>query len=1128
MKLNNFSIASVFVAFTLVVSFLPIAPFSFSAQAVTPITLFSDGFEHGNFNASGSPWDTNPSGGSNKWSVTGSNAHSGSKKAHAKGDTGINPDYIYTSTSTLGYENINVSFWFRADSLESSSDDHMKFEWSSNGTSWTEITAGRVDDDDDNNVWTQRSLALPSGANNLASLFIRFGADLNSNNDDIYLDDVLITGDLIPVDVCTNMGGIQTSLPQGYHFESAGICVEDEPEPLICDPEVNLIGNQSFEDPVVTNGANWDVFPSVSEWSIGWMNPAGAPATPVLELHRGVLGAAAHLEQYTELDGDYYGPSNPGQGGSTKIWQDIATIPGKNYELKFAFSPRPNTSLADNVLGVIWGGDDVSGTPISEAGTGSMNWSDKTFTLTATTSLTRIQFEDRGTQNGLGTLLDNVRLSCQNEPVDQCTYQNEVFYSDETMVVDGNPAALAWTHEAWVSTSSPAKWVWSSYNVENPTEDELKTFKKTFTMSGNPIAPSILAFASDNSYRIVVNGTEVASTTTENNFSAFTNIEIAPQLLQMGQNTIEITVHNWKPVDFEGTTESNPAGFIFALYASTKACPGDEPYTPTPETLQVKIYKYLDGKPATAESAGGYDFPMNATWSWTGNNGSGNYVLNESGHGGSPAYAAFTSVMTAPAMYQTYEITENIDSNSDVLPIGATCEPGKYRLLGYRTGDTLDQAQNAPLSPNYPSYQSLYDDKYVIVENETCPLPEQLASVKVCKWDNKQQSLAGWTLYLTKGSKIESLVVSSDNWNGVNTASIFDMSKYYVAIASSTWANQGGANMVDPEYSTTDNWVSNIMDGYTGYGTGILELQIQNTDGYWGPYASSTHTYAQMFQPVSTGNVNFRIFDGTDSNQNQGWFGDNSGSLGVDLYEGYAGVTGENGCVTFNDVPYGTYNVGEIMQTGWQNDSGLVDVVIDSAEVTFNVVNSEVKTNNGGSENGTTYACSDGLDNDGDQATDYPADTGCDSATDNDETNTVVSPLASTEPPQSLSGGRRRGFSGGGEVLGASTGPSCEIYLTSYIKPGANNDQSEVIKLQEFLNKYMGAGIPITGFYGPMSQGWVKKFQEMFATEILEPWKAIGQSNGEGTAYVYKTTKRWINIMVCPELISELPMPPLP
>lgn len=958
-----------------------------------------------------------------------------------------------------------------------------------------------------------------------------------------------------PTDVCSNMDGIQTTLPEGYHYEGEGVCEEDEPEPLVCEPEVNLIGNQSFEDPVVTNGAKWDVFPSVSEWSIGWMNPSGAPATPVLELHRGVLGAASHLEQYTELDGDYFGPSNPGQGGSTKIWQDIPTIPGKDYELKFAFSPRPNTSLSDNVLGVIWGGSDVAGTPISEAGIGTMNWSDKTFTLTATSSLTRIQFEDRGTQNGLGTFLDNVRLSCQNAPVDQCTYQNEVFYSDETMIVDGNPAALAWTHEAWVSTSSPAKWVWSSYNVQNPTEDELKSFKKTFTMAGNPVASSTLSIAVDNSYKVLINGTEVASTTTEFNFGAFTDIEIAPNLLHMGENTIEVIVHNWKPDDFEGTAESNPAGFIFALYASTKACPGDEPYVPTPETLQVKIYKYLDGAQATAETANGYDFPMNATWSWTGNNGSGNYVLNESGHGGSPAYAAFTSVMTAPAMYQTYEITNNIDANSNVLPIGATCEPGKYRLLGYRTGDTFGQAQNATLSPNYPNYQSLYDDKYVIVENETCPLPEQLASVTICKWTNGEQSLPDWTLYLTKGSKIEYLPVSSTNWNGANTVSVLDSSKSYFAIASSTWANQGGANMVDPEYSTTDNWVSNIMDGYTGYGTGILELQIQNTDGFWGPYASSTHTYAQAFTPVSTGSVNFRVFDGTDGNQNQGWFGDNSGSLGVDIYEGYAGVTGENGCVTFTDVPYGTYNVGETMKTGWQNDSGLGEVVVDSSEEIFNVTNSEIVVddqddelvcsegfepneagtecvateNDDNGENGATYACSDGLDNDADQATDYPADTGCASATDNDETNEIVQQTTTqSEPPQSLSGGRRRGGTSGGEVLGASTGPSCGIYLNSYIKPGANNDQSEVVKLQEFLNKYMGANIPTTGFYGPISQSWVVKFQEMFASEILNPWIAVGLGNGEGTAYVYKTTKRWINIMVCPELISELPMPPLP
>lgn len=42
----------------------------------------------------------------------------------------------------------------------------------------------------------------------------------------------------------------------------------------------------------------------------------------------------------------------------------------------------------------------------------------------------------------------------------------------------------------------------------------------------------------------------------------------------------------------------------------------------------------------------------------------------------------------------------------------------------------------------------------------------------------------------------------------------------------------------------------------------------------------------------------------------------------------------------------------------------------------------------------TTYICSDGIDNDYDGLTDYPADPGCSSRTDNDETNVIIPPQA--------------------------------------------------------------------------------------------------------------------------------------
>ena len=138
-------------------------------------------------------------------------------------------------------------------------------------------------------------------------------------------------------------------------------------------------------------------------------------------------------------------------------------------------------------------------------------------------------------------------------------------------------------------------------------------------------------------------------------------------------------------------------------------------------------------------------------------------------------------------------------------------------------------------------------------------------------------------------------------------------------------------------------------------------------------------------------------------------------------------------------------------------------------------------------------------------------------------------------PPQNNNGGGSGGeimsYTGGGqshpsgEVLGESISEeellACGLYLLEYIKFGAQNNPTEVTKLQIFLNENMGANIPVTGIYDELTMEWVNKFQLKYREEVLRPWVEAGLHESEEipTGYVYKTTRRWINVLKCPSLL---------
>ncbi len=242
-----------------------------------------------------------------------------------------------------------------------------------------------------------------------------------------------------------------------------------------------------------------------------------------------------------------------------------------------------------------------------------------------------------------------------------------------------------------------------------------------------------------------------------------------------------------------------------------------------------------------------------------------------------------------------------------------------------------------------------------------------------------------------------------------------------------------------------------------------LGLRVNGNGPVWGNVYNPSHEYFYETSNLISKPFDFLILDSL--------YTDNSGFLTVDIYPGYTGLTGENGCVTFEDVPFGTYDITEVMQDGWSNVSGLGEVEIDQAIESFEVVN---RQSGGGG------------------------------------TPTIPEPSNN----RSSSSGSR--VSGGGAVLGASTEGdvlgAC-VPFTEYHKKG--DVGGEIPRLQEFLNEHMGAGLVVNGIFDDATFKAVKALQQKYFDQIISPW---GFFPARATGYVYKSTISAINdIIECPQ-----------
>ena len=233
------------------------------------------------------------------------------------------------------------------------------------------------------------------------------------------------------------------------------------------------------------------------------------------------------------------------------------------------------------------------------------------------------------------------------------------------------------------------------------------------------------------------------------------------------------------------------------------------------------------------------------------------------------------------------------------------------------------------------------DATYGLCEDREFP---KFSDVTVCKQDNQQMYLSGWNVQLL-GEFVDSVEVLPDDLYGGSITPVLSEElpmDDYVLLASGAYDYRGGTNLKsDAGYSErleSDGltgpyapWI-NVFSFDPPY-QGALGITVNGAPTDWG-YYSPTHNYARGYTDFG-GKFSFTSLDDNTS--------DNSGSMNVDIYKGYAGLTGDDGCITFEDVPYGDYVTEEILMSNWENVSGKsTAVVVENETETFTLVNRPV------------------------------------------------------------------------------------------------------------------------------------------------------------------------------------------
>jgi hypothetical protein len=413
--------------------------------------------------------------------------------------------------------------------------------------------------------------------------------------------------------------------------------------------------------------------------------------------------------------------------------------------------------------------------------------------------------------------------------------------------------------------------------------------------------------------------------------------------------------------------EQNP--LAVSVYECVSA---EEPVTPPCGENLVENGEFSDGATGFASSYGNTDITLGANYKVTTNpqsvhgrfvdlSGNDDPMLVING-GQDPADAAWQQTMTDLRQNTDYRFMMNARSVTSSNPANVyvringeivsttqlTADVNAVAEISFTWNSESNTEANIEIGSTTTDWggNDFAIDGIVFADDE-CENNPVNSDITVCKEDAQGNRLSGWEMNLG-GQLLAERTFTDEEVQSDQGFQIGELPAGDYRIEVSGTYQYGNSQMIaDAGYSYRPNNISEGCDcwfnnDFTTYTPGTLEVQIDGQVIEWGDYNDS-HLYETVYTLDNSGQLRFNITDNS--------YGDNRTStqdnpLTVRVYSiEQSQVTEEDqdGCTTFESVPFGEYTLTETIQEGWQvvqnpTNGGLITVE-EEGETTYTFVN---------------------------------------------------------------------------------------------------------------------------------------------------------------------------------------------